>query len=58
MLLCFMCFGIILQKNHVRYIGHRIRVYQAPEPSNILFQNLKFLDSARQCRKLTTFVIT
>lgn len=40
------------------FAGCTIRVARAPEPSNILFLNLKYTKKQRVCRRTFTFLIT
>jgi hypothetical protein len=42
----------------LRYHGHRIEVEQAPEPSNILFRNLKHTHRDKCFRRLATSLCT
>lgn len=44
--------------DNLRFKGHRIKVLQAVEPSNILFHNLKYSEASRRLRRLTTFLAT
>lgn len=47
-------FSCCLHLPHLRFLGHRITVKKAVEPSNILFQNLKYRKSEVRSRRLLT----
>ncbi|SPR01434.1 unnamed protein product (mitochondrion) [Plasmodiophora brassicae] len=50
--------SVLFMPDNLRFKGHRIKVLQAVEPSNILFHNLKYSEASRRLRRLTTFLAT
>lgn len=45
-------------KQNIKFQNHTLRVRAAPEPSNVLFRNLKFTNNQLMARRIATAVIT
>jgi len=48
----------LVMPQDLRFKGKRIRVTRAPEPSNILFLNLKYSKKSRMLRRMFTFFLS